>query len=68
MTPLIYYLWGHMKSLVYETKSQMVAELIGCIFDATVQMRNYGTMPHRAYEKVVATLSNYCKLVLQKKL
>jgi hypothetical protein len=27
MAPLDYYLWGHTKSFVYETKPQMVAEL-----------------------------------------
>jgi hypothetical protein len=48
MMPLDYYLWWHMKSLVYETESQMVAEVTGCIFKATVQMRNDSTMPCRA--------------------
>jgi hypothetical protein len=29
-----------MKSVVYELKSQMVAELTGCIIDATAEIRN----------------------------
>jgi hypothetical protein len=40
MMPLDYYLWGHTKSLVYEMKSQMVAELLGNIFDAAAQIRS----------------------------
>jgi hypothetical protein len=38
---------AHMKNLVYK-KSQMVAQLIGCNFDATVPMKNDGIMPHTA--------------------
>jgi hypothetical protein len=44
MIPLDYYLQGHMKSLVYERKSQTVAELTGCFFSATAQIGNDGTM------------------------
>jgi extradiol dioxygenase family protein len=45
MTSLDYYLWGHTKSLVYETKLQMVTEATGCIF-AIVQIRHDGIMLH----------------------
>jgi hypothetical protein len=37
------YMWEHMKSVVYEMKSQMVAKLTGCIIDATAQIRNEST-------------------------
>jgi hypothetical protein len=48
-TPLDYYLSGHMNSLIYEIKLQMVAKLLtSCIFDATVKFRNDGIMNGRA--------------------
>jgi hypothetical protein len=37
-----------MKSLIYKTKMQMVAELTGHISDATVQNKNNGVMLHTA--------------------
>jgi hypothetical protein len=43
------YLWRYMKSLVHETQLQMVAELIGHIFDATLQIRKDGAMLHRVF-------------------
>jgi pyridoxine/pyridoxamine 5'-phosphate oxidase len=45
---LYYYLWGHTKNLVYEMKSQMIAELTGWICDATAQIRNNRAMLCRA--------------------
>ena len=42
-TPLDYYLWGHMKTLVYETKVDSRAALRDRIFAAADHIRNY---PH----------------------
>jgi hypothetical protein len=39
-TPFDYYLWGHMKSLVYTVKSTTSAELLNCIMDASMLIRN----------------------------
>ena len=43
LTPLYYYLWGHMKTLVYETKVDSRAALRCRIFAAAEQIRNH---PH----------------------
>jgi len=42
-TPLDYYLWGHMKTLVYETKVDSTAALPHHIFAAAEPIRNH---PH----------------------
>ena len=36
-----YYLWGHMKTLVYETKSDSRAALRHCIFAVAEHIRNH---------------------------
>ena len=41
LTPLDYYLWGHMKTLVYETKVNSKAELRPRIFAAAEHIRNH---------------------------
>ena len=41
ITPLDYYLWGHMKTLVYETKVESRAALRDRIFAAAEHIRNY---------------------------
>ena len=41
LTPLDYYLWGHMKTLVYETKIDSRAALRDRIFAAGEQIRNH---------------------------
>ena len=41
LTPLDYYLWGHMKTLVYETKVDSRAALRDRIFAATEHIRNH---------------------------
>jgi len=41
LTPLDYYLWGHMKTLVYETKVESRAALQDCIFAAAEHIRNH---------------------------
>ena len=41
LTPLDYYLWGHMKTLVYETKVDSRAALSDRIFAATEHIRNH---------------------------
>jgi hypothetical protein len=43
LTPLDYYLWGHVKALVYETKVDSRAELGRRIFAAAEHIRNH---PH----------------------
>jgi hypothetical protein len=41
LTPLDYYLWGHMKTLVYETKVDSRAALRHLIFVAAEHIRNH---------------------------
>ena len=41
LTPLDFYLWGHMKTLVYETKVDSKAALRDRIFAAAELMRNH---------------------------
>ena len=41
LTPLDYYLWDHMKTLVYETKVESRAALHGRIFAVAEHIRNY---------------------------
>ena len=41
LTLLDYYLWGHMKTLVYETKVDSRAELRHCIFAAAELVRSH---------------------------
>ena len=41
LTPLDYYLWGHMKTLVYETKVESSAALRDPIFAAAEHIRNH---------------------------
>ena len=41
LTPLDYYLWGHMRTLVYETKVDSRAALRDCIFAAAEHIRNH---------------------------
>jgi len=41
LTPLDYYIWGHMKTLVYETKVDSRAELRARIFAVAEQIRNH---------------------------
>jgi len=41
LTPLDFYLWGHMKTLVYETKVNSKAELCHHIFAAAEHIRNH---------------------------
>ena len=40
LTPLDYYIWGHMKTLVYETKVDSRTELRPRIFAVAEQIRN----------------------------
>ena len=41
LTPLDYYIWGHMKTLVYETKVDSTAALRARIFAVAEQIRNH---------------------------
>jgi len=41
LTPLDDYLWGHMKTLVYETEVDSRAALRHCIFAAAEHIRNH---------------------------
>ena len=41
LTPVDYYLWGHMKTLVYETKVESSAALRERIFAAAEHIRNH---------------------------
>ena len=41
LTPLDYYLWGHIKTLVYETKVESRAALRDRIFAAAEHIRNH---------------------------
>jgi len=41
LTPLDYYLWGHMKTLVYETKVESRAAMRDRIFSAAEHIRNH---------------------------
>jgi hypothetical protein len=59
MTLLNYYIWMPMKSFVYETILQMVAELMDHIFDATAQIRNDDAMLHRATSFLLRRMRTY---------
>ena len=41
LIPLDYYIWGHMKTLIYETKVDSRAELCARIFAVAEQIRNH---------------------------
>jgi len=41
LTPLYYYLWGHMKTLVYEIKVDSREALRHCIFAVAEHIRNH---------------------------
>ena len=41
LTPIYYYLWGHLKTLVYETKAYSRAALRHRIFAAAEHIRNH---------------------------
>ena len=41
LTPIVFYYWGHMKTLVYETKVDSKAALRDRIFAAAELMRNH---------------------------
>src|SRR5215469_8152841 len=72
LTPLDYYLWSHMKTLVYETKVDSRAALRDRIFAAGEHIRNRPnnigsatqSLLMRAENCITAgedTLNNYCK-------
>ena len=71
LTPLDYYLWGHMKTLVYETKVESRAALRRRIFAAAEQIRNHpnnissatGSLLVRA-ENCIATAGGHFEQVL----
>ena len=71
LTPLDYYLWGYMKTLVYETKVDSRASLRRRIFAAAEQIRNHphniasatGSLKIRA-ENCIATEGGHFEQVL----
>ena len=66
ITPLDYYLWGHMKTLVYETKVNSRAAMRDRIFGAAEHICNHPDINASATQSLLMqlvedTLNNYCK-------
>jgi len=53
LTPLDYFLWGHMKSMVYAKQSHNRDELINRIMDAATQIRNSPGMVEQAVRSLL---------------
>lgn len=53
LTPLDFFLWGHMKALVYKKKSQSKEELLHRIQDAAEQIKNERAMLKRVTTSVL---------------
>ena len=58
LTPLDYYIWGHMKTLVYETKVDCRAELRARIFAAAEQIRNHPNRIDSAIQSLLIRAEN----------
>ena len=70
LTLLDYYIWGHMKTLVYETKFDSRAPLRHCIFQwqnttvlttTCLLLSTYWCVPQTSWQLDEGTLNNYCK-------
>jgi len=59
LTPLDYYLWGHMKTLVYEIKVESRAALPDRIFAAAKHIRNYPVNDASATHSLLMRAENY---------
>jgi len=59
LTPLDYYLWGHMKTLVYETKVDSRAALRDRIFGAAEHIRNHPNIIASATQYLLMRAENY---------
>jgi len=59
LTPLDYHLWGHMKTLVYETKVDSRTALRDCIFAAAEHIRNHPNIIGSASQSLVMRAENY---------
>ena len=59
LTPLDYYLWGHMKTLVYETKVYSRAALRDRIFAAAEHIRNHPENIASATQSLLMRAENY---------
>ena len=58
LTPLDYYIWGHMKTLVYETKVDSRAELCARIFAVAEQIRNHPDRTASAIQSLLIRAEN----------
>ena len=56
--PLDYYIWGHMKTLVYETKVDSRAALRDCIFGAAEHIRNHPDIIASANQSLLVRAEN----------
>ena len=59
LTTLDYYIWGHMKTLVYETKVDSRAELRARIFAVAEQIRNHPNRIASAIQSLLIRPENY---------
>ena len=59
LTPLDYYLWSHMKMLVYETKVESRAALHDRIFAAAEHIRNHPTNIASATQSLLMRAENW---------
>lgn len=62
LTPLDYYLWGHMKSLVYSNKPQTREELIQNIMVAAASIRNDPDTLQRATSSIIRRARICCEV------
>ena len=53
LTPLDYFLWGHMKSLVYEEKCNTKEELVNRIFNAVQFIKNKPDELQKVTENII---------------
>jgi len=58
LTPLDYYIWGHMKTLVYETKVDSRASLRDQIFAAAGNIRNHPNIIVSATQSLLISAEN----------
>jgi len=58
LTPLDYYLWGHMKTLVYETKVNSRAAMCDCIFGVAEHIHNHPDVIASATQSLLMRAEN----------
>lgn len=58
LTPLDYFLWGHIKEIVYKRKPGNLYELVQFIYDAFDELKQNPTMLHRAFDNLIPRYTN----------